>query len=217
MPSGFYVRNADSFIQIDGSHQNLVLKDAGNVSVGASSSTTVRVSAQTPCVAVRPDQGVVVYWLNRVDATSWDIVFSASDNQGATARWFLFDRQDEVTEFKTDYGLRVSNEFGQVVFDSRQRYMRVLGMVTPTISTGSVSWTFDEIPAFVLCGTAFRGWLRSGANDVRYIGRGASRSDNTLYYYPTVVMRSGPWNGGDGYLYDFPASIVFVGTKFLPQ
>ena len=126
---GLKVWNKDGFVQIDGTYRNLGLRAKGSVySGGVGSSTGFYIAAVT-----LPATAPMLAWRATAPTAQRQIVQSGGQityyfecqGNGVRVDYWLFDFPDFAI-LPGNYGLRVWSASGEVVFDSRARYMRVI-------------------------------------------------------------------------------------------
>lgn len=147
MAVGVRIRNASNILQIDSTYQNLALRQKGAVVSGSAnvggtgwSQATITVPA-TAVVAYRcanqcyissssPSGGnkTVTFWVNGLSVS---------------IAWYAFDTADLGLSYGGNTGLRIRNPAGAVVFDSRLKYMRVIGQLSGGGPTVDINETHD--------------------------------------------------------------------------
>lgn len=166
MPAGLVVYNDDNILQIDGEFKNLCLRSkvtvTCNTAVTSGNSTFYRSGAQSYSgisnlvIAVRSSVNCMVYW---VSSTQYVIY---AETSGASVTVYLFGDPPAPT---SDYGLRVYNDAGEVVFDAAREYMRVVDFKVLSTSTqeGSESYPSGRTYAVVLSGGFWGRCIATGA------------------------------------------------------
>jgi len=167
---GLQVVNDGGFVQIDSTYKNLGLLAKGSViSSGTPTQTgwypavfSVAVGA-TPIVAARPSSGYAVLVSTVLSGNTVTYTYYC-DASGTTLYYWVFDDPARGINDGSNYGLLVRNAASEVVFDSRLRYMRVLGFFSgneyyapaPPIDSGE---TFSYASSnLAVVQSAFRHW-----------------------------------------------------------
>ena len=134
MATGFRTRNSGGGIQIDQTYRNLALRSKGSFAPGtpwngnAWRLGSITVTGNNPVLAWRCAQPCAMISASR-SGTSITYQFVIAATAG-TVEWWLFD--DPAFGVPVgNVGLRIHNpDTGGVVFDSRMKYLRVVGSVT---------------------------------------------------------------------------------------
>lgn len=143
MAYGIEVRNDQGGVQIDGEYQNLSLLKAGGAGVslgvlgcGSSTNSMGRADgwAHIPhnfnahpeaVITARPRGSGQIYSMRARPANGrFEICFKSSVN---IVDYAIYATQKIVPSYQTDYGFQVLSSSGRVVFDSREKYLKVLG------------------------------------------------------------------------------------------
>lgn len=165
---GLRIRNTSGIIQIDEFYRNLALRHQGTFAdltyVGPYFGITetsyifsVTRACSVPVVAVSPGKNTnqVTFRCQRVVNNgngTYTFYFQSSGSTAAANgdnRWYIFDYPVE-SGLAAGYGFRVRNGAGALSFDSRYRYMKVLGETpfqTPQ-TPGSGRYAFHEVGIF---------------------------------------------------------------------
>lgn len=128
---GVLIKNPSGSVLIDGVYANLALRTSGvgvastAASPGYTFTVTVTGGGQ-PVLAVACPQYCIV---GSGMASGANTVFTVLCMvQNASVNWYVYDDPSFCTPFSTNWGLIVRNKnTGKVVFDSRMKYMKVIG------------------------------------------------------------------------------------------
>lgn len=154
MAIGFRARNAANAIQIDETYRNLALRAKGSLQATTPWLSSWRIASVTlagnsPVLAWRCDSPCAFVSATRSGQnTTYTFLVAAS---GGTIQWWLFD-EPIYGAFAGRLGLRIRNPAtGITVFDSRGKYMRIVGSVTGSLVNGFPSGTtsYAGLPAIV--------------------------------------------------------------------
>lgn len=143
---GLKVWNKDGFVQIDGTYRNLGLRAKGSVYSGGVSSSTgffiasVTLPAAAPMLAWRATAPTVQRQI--VQSGAQITYYFECQGSGVRVDYWLFDFPD-FSIMPGNYGLRVWNAGGEVVFDSRAKYMRVVDSLQ-ALGAGAVGDPIDN-------------------------------------------------------------------------
>jgi hypothetical protein len=143
MSYGIVVRNSQGGIQIDGDYQNLSLQGSGQQSSSARAPGCGDKLAYIPwnfsehpeaILCVRPRGSGKVYTLFGEPANNRFVVgFKGGSNY---IDYAVYAARKNSPDYSTNYGFQVFDSAGSVVFDSRERYLSVLGFVDLYIPPG---------------------------------------------------------------------------------
>ncbi|RLK45936.1 hypothetical protein [Cupriavidus plantarum] len=126
---GMKIWGSHGFVQIDGTYRNLGLRAKGSVFSGGVSSETgwfyaiVTLPADAPVLAWRSTAPTVQQVISQVG--NQITYYFQCQGSGVRVDYWLFDYPN-LALLPGNYGLRVWNVAGDVVFDSRAKYMRVI-------------------------------------------------------------------------------------------
>lgn len=142
MAIGARIRNdGGSLIQIDGTYENLALKAVGSVTTSQFSASGPGASAGVANIIVAgcnqpilvtncPDYYIALKRRQQSGSTfTWQII---SNTPVVNVDYYVFDTTDVAQmAFALTKGLRIRRESdGKVIFDSRYKYLRVVGILT---------------------------------------------------------------------------------------
>lgn len=143
MAYGIEVRNNNGGVQIDGTYQNLSLLASGQrqssaIAVGCGDKLAYipwNFSVHPEAVlCARPRNGGKIYTIFGDPSNSRFVVsFKGSSSY---IDYAIYATQKSTPVYSTQYGLQVFDASGSVVFDSRERYLSVLGYVDLNIPAG---------------------------------------------------------------------------------
>lgn len=162
MPVGFRTRNSGGGIQIDQTYRNLALRSKGSFSPGTPFNSnawrlgSITVSGNNPVLAWRCSQPCALISATR-SGTSITYQFVVAATTG-TVEWWLFDDPTFGVPVG-NVGLRIRNPAtGGVVFDSRMKYMRVVGSVAGDYSqlVPPANGNYSGSPAIITGNAAYR-------------------------------------------------------------
>lgn len=141
MAYGFRARASSGLIQIDQDYDNFALLASGSANtdndLGTSSYTTIAMplGAISPVIALYSTTPTLI-----IQATTTSFSVFAKGLSPQTFEWFIFD--EVITAPGPGYGIRVRDPVtGKVRFDSRLKYMRVVG--EGTLDAANISSTTD--------------------------------------------------------------------------
>lgn len=136
MTEGFRTKTSGGGIQIDQTYKNLALRGKGSFNPGTSWNYgkwrlgSITVTGNSPVLAWRCNAPCAMTYASR-SGNSITYTFLIAATSG-TVEWWLFDTPD-YGQANGDIGLRVRNPAtNAVVFDSRMKYMRVVGALNGT-------------------------------------------------------------------------------------
>ncbi|MGE7136229.1 hypothetical protein ACQKIE_01195 [Luteibacter sp. NPDC031894] len=160
MTIGFRARNSGGAIQIDQTYRNLALRSKGAVAANTPWLTTWRtasitVAANSPVLAWRCNNPCAMVSAAR-SGSSITYTFMVAATSG-TIEWWLFD-EPIYGGVTGSIGLRIRNPAsGVVVFDSRQKYMRIVGSLNGSLANDFPSGAFQYpgSPAIVSGNSAY--------------------------------------------------------------
>ncbi|MDR2092266.1 MAG: hypothetical protein LBP58_02965 [Azoarcus sp.] len=126
---GFLVRGQHGQVQIDDAFFNLALLAKGTVSVTGGSGLFGLVDEifvpGALVYAIRPNAGAFGLVKQAFDGETCSVQFAGSASYGDTITYWAFGKLSTTTLLsKSDFGLRVSNDTGARVFDSRAQYAK---------------------------------------------------------------------------------------------
>ncbi|MET0934961.1 MAG: hypothetical protein ABWX83_03170 [Luteibacter sp.] len=134
MAEGFQTRTSGGGIQIDQTYRNLALRAKGSFVPGTAWNNgkwrlgTITVNGNSPVLAWRCASPAAMVQASR-SGNSITYTFIIAANGGAID-WYLFD-EPAYGSATGDLGIRIRNpSTGVVVFDSRMKYMRIVGTVS---------------------------------------------------------------------------------------
>lgn len=139
MPAGLQIFNEYGTTQVDDRYFSLMLRTKANLTLAAEQQNnwqTIRyfnslaITAECPVVAI---SGVLanVYAVQSTGTNTWNVWVQSAISQTVTV--YVFDYAKNCTDnvFSSEnVGLQVFKENGELVFDSREKPMRVIGVVT---------------------------------------------------------------------------------------
>lgn len=137
MATGVRIRNSFGYVQIDDQYFNyaivargqLTLVPPGSGSIYVAASATVRVSAQSPMVAIQTPNGTaVVGGVVPVGGGQWDVTILGS---AQTLTYFILDQCPQAGSTGVGMRLRRSTD-GKITFDSGFYYPKVVFAGTAT-------------------------------------------------------------------------------------
>lgn len=141
---GLRVKNANGFVQIDGTYANLALVEKLTLSASTQGggpnnviwSVTRDFTGYTnPAIALSPPSNVSVCWSGQLVGSTLRVTFWATS--AVSFEVYVFDVASRGQKFNINYGLIVKNKTtGAVVFDSRMKYMRVLESISGSSNNG---------------------------------------------------------------------------------
>lgn len=157
MAFGIEIRNSTGGVQIDGNYQNLTQLAGGEMARSSSSLGCGDGQAVIPwdfnlhpeaVLCARPRAGGKIYTIFGEPSNNRFIVnFKGSSN---FVDYAVYASQKSTPSYTTNYGLRVLDSLGRVAFDSREKYLRVLGFIDlnlpPAIDLGVPSVTTAANP-----------------------------------------------------------------------
>lgn len=212
MAVGFRVKNSSSLIQIDETYRNLALRAKGSFSPSTVWSTTWRigsitVSGSSPVLAWRSSAPAAIVGASR-SGSSITYTFMIAATSG-TISWWLFD-EPIYGAVTGSVGLRIRNpSTGVITFDSRMKYMRVIGAITGEYvgNNPPASAQYSGLPALV-----------AGNIPYRYVSNVISQAGTPPYpwvdfvIYPMVAMSGQQltWSNQQSLGVDHPPSQTFV-------
>ncbi len=166
MTAGLQVFNNDNILQIDGEYKNRCFIMKQNVVCNAATSNgsfNNYASAPrdysgvvNPVVALRSSSPCLVHWIS---STQYVII---SNVNGAVCDVYFFG--DTPTP-SANYGLQVRNAKGELVFDSLQKYMRVIGyeVLPDTTHIGTFTYPLGKVYATIVSGGFWGRTITTGA------------------------------------------------------
>ncbi|MCX2891860.1 hypothetical protein OO258_26890, partial [Pseudomonas sp. DCB_BI] len=151
----FCRRHANGFVQIDGTYSNLALVERLTLTATSQAGGPNGViyyivrdfpGYTTPTIALSMANNVGVCWSGQLVNGVLRVTFWATARNPFEV--YVFDVASRGQRFAINYGLVVKNKTtGAVVFDSRMKYMRVLGTVSGRSTNGSFPTTDRSYPA----------------------------------------------------------------------
>lgn len=178
MAFGFEAWNSSGSVQVDDTFANLALREKRTLTLlnnanpgGRSYVETSYTSADPVVLAIYADQTCSVMQIRRSGNTwTWTLVSSAV--AGSTVEVYFFSRPETLP--MTGWGQVIWDASSRVVFDARQKYMRVLDMAAgshwPTDINAGRTWSFPGRKiAFVQsfwAGSKARGYEYVSGNEV---------------------------------------------------
>lgn len=213
MATGFRIRNANGSVQIDDSYQNLALRSKGTVVSGGNSTGAGWYAASvtlpsTVVVAFRCASACLL--MSQIVNGSTKQVSFRTQGTGITVEWFAFDTADLGLSYGGSYGLRVRTKTGAVAFDSRMKYMRIIGQIAGTSAqnaVGTYTYGAGQAPAVV------QGPLCYSSQTVPLTGTGAGSDVKVQYvFFGLSASISGSAitlanSNTDGFLYEHAAKV----------
>lgn len=143
MSYGIEVRNDQGAVQIDGTYQNLSLLASGVRQSSATAAGCGDKLAYIPwnfsvhpeaVLCARPRGSGKIYSIFAQPSNSrFAVGFKGSSNY---VDYAIYATQKSAPSYSTQYGLQVFDASGNVAFDSRERYLSVLGYVDLDIPPG---------------------------------------------------------------------------------
>jgi hypothetical protein len=160
MDIGYRTRNTGGGIQIDQTYRNLCLRAKGSFAPTTPWVTTWRmgsitVTGNSPVLAWRCNSPCALVSSTR-SGTSITYTFMMAATSG-TIEWWLFD-DPAFGVVVGNIGLRIHNPSnGVVVFDSRQKYMRIVGGLSGTLANPfpTAAMNYPGSPAVVSGNSAY--------------------------------------------------------------
>jgi hypothetical protein len=147
MTVGVQIRNTNNVVQIDTSYQNFALRQKGTV---VSGSTNVGGTGWSQATITVPSSVVIAF---RCAAQCYISSSSASGGNktvtfwvnglSVSIDWFAFDTPDLGQSYAGSYGLKIRRPDGSVAFDSRMKYMRVIGQLSGGGPTANINETHN--------------------------------------------------------------------------
>jgi len=139
MAVGVRIRNGSGGIQIDETYKNLALRAKGTLVPATSWNGgkwrlgSITVTGNSPVLAWRSASPVAMTSSSRSGSSvTYNFIMAATDG---SIDWFLFD-EPVYGSAQGSVGLRIRNPTtGVVVFDSRMKYMRIVGAVSGDFSS----------------------------------------------------------------------------------
>lgn len=139
---GLKIKNANGYLMVDGTYSNLALRSAGAFDMSNADQMTngayfksFQVAGQNPVVALAGSTLALVLNSSLVGGVLTVVIVAPTRTN---IPYYVFDNANLGSRFNTNYGLVVKNvNTGQVVFDSRCRYMRILDVIT----SNDANWT----------------------------------------------------------------------------
>lgn len=132
MAAGFEVRNPSGALQIDGTFQNLELRQVGSTTCDQYISGTNywyrEISLTTggrPMLAIKDTGGASAFVLSG-GVSGGHVTYRICRGSPGSVEWMLFD---VPTPSGANFGLQVFNQDGALVFDALKKYARVLDVV----------------------------------------------------------------------------------------
>lgn len=132
---GLKIKNASGYLVIDGTYSNMALSSSGVLSFASAEQlingayiVNLNISGVSPSIALRTTAGASV--LNAIKTGPNSFLFQIISTTRDSVAYYVFDNVVMAPRYNTPYGLIVKNKnTGQVVFDSRCPYMRVIGVI----------------------------------------------------------------------------------------
>jgi hypothetical protein len=137
---GFRTLNGGQGIQIDETYRNLALRAKGTVTASTAYDTsnrtaTLQVAGNLPVLAYRCAAPCAMIGASRSGSTV-TYQFLVAQNSPANIDWWVFDTPD-FGMASGRIGLQTRNPVtNQVLYDSRMKYMRVLGVMAGSLANG---------------------------------------------------------------------------------
>ncbi|MFK0309738.1 hypothetical protein ACIQUF_00700 [Pseudomonas sp. NPDC090233] len=152
---GLRIKNANGFVQIDGTYANLALVEkltlTATSQAGGPNGIIYFITRDFPgyttaTIALSMPNNVAVCWSGQLINGVLRVTFWATTQNPFEV--YVFDVASRGQRFAINYGLVVKNKAtGAVVFDSRMKYMRVLEAVSGKSTDGSFPTTDRSYPA----------------------------------------------------------------------
>jgi hypothetical protein len=162
MTTGFRTKNASGTLQIDQNYENLALRAKGTFTPGTPWNNSkwrlgsFTVTGNTPVIAWRASGPATLVSVS-VSGTSVTYQFLIAAASGSID-WWLFDKPTYVA-MATAPGIRIKNpSTGVVVFDSRMKYMRVVGVISGDYASlvAPAAASYAGTPAVVVGNVAYQ-------------------------------------------------------------
>ncbi|MGE8045134.1 hypothetical protein ACQKO6_13095 [Pseudomonas monteilii] len=165
--AGFKLNRSDGSVAIDANYSNLALRQKGSVVLNQVKNQTnpgvksadVVVASDQSIIAYRSNYPCVLMYANRSGGTiSYGFSGTQTESQmGAPliVDWWLFDLPSYGLQYASGGKLIVRNpNNGQTVFDSRNKYLKIMDFVT----SASGRRSYGKTPAVIVVN---RAWSRS--------------------------------------------------------
>lgn len=158
MAYGMRIKNADMETMIDETYVNYKFDDSGTVSLIPSGTIPVDNKANPPIAIIRPTLSAeavsLVDFERSIGGLYTSVRLSAPFDKTSSADWKLYTA-DGSESFGEDYGLKVRNASGKIVFDSNFSYFKIRGVETftpPTTWNGYIDISHSGItdPYYVI-------------------------------------------------------------------
>lgn len=136
MAYGIEVRNNQGGVQIDGTYQNLSLLETGRTATSSSFDSYAVERFFVPwnfdlhpeaIVTVRPRPGEKIFKVSSEPNNNRFVI--ESTGVSSYVDYAIYGIQKSTKSYSTNYGLQILNGSGDIVFDSREKYLKVLGYV----------------------------------------------------------------------------------------
>jgi len=215
MALGFRARNGGGGVQIDETYRNLSLRakgsfNPGTVWNGTWRTGTITVTGNSPVLAWRASVPAAIVGASR-SGNAITYTFMIAGTAG-TIDWWLFD-ETGFGSVTGNVGIRIRNpSTGVVVFDSRMKYMRVVGFIGGEFigNNPPASAQYPGLPALV-----------AGNIPYRYVSNVVSQAGTPPFpwvdfvIYPMVAMSGQQltWSAQQSQAADHPPSQTFVNSS----
>ena len=135
---GLRIVNANGYVQIDGNYSNMALSTSGVLSFAGAEQLpngvyyqVLTVYGVSPVIALKSTGGSAAILGSGGNANSGVYQFGVMCTTRDPVTYYVFDDARLAAKYNTNYGLIVRNQYsGNVVFDSRSPYLRVLGTMS---------------------------------------------------------------------------------------
>lgn len=158
MSYGLQVENSSNILQIDSNYANYLLTYSGFVTptnvfpvsqgfARFSYYQDITVNGNSPIIALRTPLGgmAAVFSTEETSPNVWRFRI-ISTISGRRVDYFIFDETFETSSSEAIWGLAVSNQNGDVVFDSGRKSLKVLDLISFYHDGGSFSFTPKSYP-----------------------------------------------------------------------
>lgn len=165
---GLRVKNVNGFLQIDGTYSNLALVERITLSAtnkaGGPNGLIWFVTRDfpgyvTPTIAVS-STSTAVLWTGQMVGGVFRVTFWAVNTSAFEV--YVFDVASRGQRFNINYGLIVKNKTtGQIVFDSRMKYMRILDVIAGSSNDGGfnvISRSYPGLQKVAVVQSIFWAW-----------------------------------------------------------
>ena len=135
MSYGIRIKNVDMETMIDENYVNYKLDDSGTVNLVPTGTITVDNKENPPLAIIRPTVSAeavsLVDFERSVSGLYTSVRLSAAFDKTSSADWKLYTADGDISAGE-DYGLKVRNASGRIVFDSNFSYFKIKDIKTVT-------------------------------------------------------------------------------------